>query len=105
VIEVGLQNILSLGNDISHDFEFIVGFRLPFFNGDGIFRATGKACPKTVAQEIPDKAGFPVNDLQCSFRAVCDAQAATVAFFLIDSYDLPFHMDPRFRNHFLITLK
>jgi hypothetical protein len=104
VLEVRLDNVFPLWNNVFQNLEFIVGFRLTLFHGYGILGTGRNARPESVTEQIPDKTGFAVDYLQCSFGTIGNTQSAAVAFFLVDPYDFSFHIGLTFRL-ILITLK
>src|SRR5690606_33521640 len=58
---------------------------------DRSFRACTDTGTKPIAEEVAHQACFSFNQLQCSFRTIRDALAASRALFFIDMNDLSFH--------------
>ena len=92
VFQVGPDDRLALGNDVlGHHPPLVVGLCLPLFHRDGPEGTFADAGPEAVAEQVTDKAGLAVDELQRSLRAVGYADAAAVAELVVDMDDLARH--------------
>jgi hypothetical protein len=67
---------------------FIEFFSLPFNNGDSIFWTMPKAGAKTIAELLAHQHGLTIHDLKGPFRAVGNAETATVTSVLVNLHNL-----------------
>jgi hypothetical protein len=67
----------------------IIGFAL--FDMNGVLWTVAEAGTQAVTQIVGHEFGFAVDDLNGTFRTGRHAKTASVAFFLIDMNDIPFH--------------
>ena len=79
-----------LGLGLQHG-GLIVGRGFPGLEGDCPGGAAGQAVPQAVAIVLPGKVGLAANEGNGPLVAGLDAQAAAIAFFLIDMNDLTNH--------------
>ena len=93
---MSLKYIVSLRDYIFQYLNLIIRFGFAFFDGYGVLRTGCQTCAKAVAKQITYESGFSIDDLECTLGAVGNANAASVAFFLINIDDLPFHIESRF---------
>jgi hypothetical protein len=94
VLEVSPDNRRSRFCNSRHHRLFVVRSCFSFDHADSALGTGADAGTQTVAEEIGNKPGLPVNNLERSLRAVGDALTAPRAFVLIDADDLPFHIVP-----------
>ena len=71
----------------------IIGFRLALHKMDCICRAGRKAVPQSVTVIISQELRLPVHHADRTLVAGSGAGSASVAFFLINLYDLAYHVD------------
>ena len=90
------RSLLGLG--LQHG-GLIVGRGFPGLEGDCPGGAAGQAVPQAVAIVLPGKVGLAANEGNGPLVTGLDAQAAAVAFFLIDMNNLTNH---RWFLHFVI---
>ena len=69
----------------------VVGGGLPLHKSDGAGGADRQAVPQPIAVVVPHKLGFALHHGDGALVAGGGAQAAAVAFFLVDVDDFPFH--------------
>ena len=83
--------VAAFGNHQLHHLGFIIGFGFTLFHGNGTFGAVSDTGAKSVAEQVADQPGFPVNNLQCTFVAIRYTIAASVAQIFINFNNGPFH--------------
>ena len=69
----------------------VIGGSLPLLERDSPGGAGGQTVPQPVAVIVPQEPGLAVHHADSSLVAGGGAQAAAVAFFLVDVDDFPFH--------------
>ena len=70
---------------------FVIGRSFPSLKGNGPGGAAGQAVPQSITVVLPGKVSLAANEGDSPFMAGRDAQAAAVAFFLINVNDLTNH--------------
>ena len=81
-------SLFSLG--LQHG-RFVIGRSFPSLKGNGPGGAAGQAVPQAVAVVLPGKISLAADEGDSPFMAGSNAQAAAVAFFLINVNNLTNH--------------
>ncbi len=77
--QVGHHGVLSFAHHDLHDLGLIICFGFSLFNGNGPLGTVTQAGTQSVAHQVADQSGFPIDHLQGSFMAIRDALSASVA--------------------------
>jgi hypothetical protein len=91
VLEVGFDDQCSLFYDHCHHGLLAVRLGLAFNDTDRPFWAGADTGPKPVTEKVAHEPGLPVNELECSLRAIRDALAASRAFRIVNADNPALH--------------
>ena len=92
MLEMGFDDGNSLFYDHCHHRLLVIWHGFALDDADRTLRAGADAGTEAVAEEVAHEPCLPVKDLECPFRAVRDALAASRALLFIDADDLTLHV-------------